>query len=411
MLLAAALLSIQAPPMKAVPVKIAGEPDHYRLLRGGKPFFVKGAGGGNLIPLLPKYGANAARTWGLETAKEDLEACRKAGLMLQMGIWLPHKNDAPDYSDPVAIKAMEDSVRKAVAIGKDHPNLLAYGLGNEMESGRETDPKMWGTINRLAQMLHTLDPDHPVVTVVAELAPGKVAAIREYAPDIDILGVNTYGGAPSVTARLREQGWTKPYLVTEFGPLGPWEGGKTPWGAAYEANSTEKARHYAESYQKAVLDAPGFCLGSFAFLWGDKQEETATWFGMFLPDTKEPVESAETMKALWRDQPVPKGRIASFSVDTTEVDPSGTIRATLRTMSGRALRATYTIRGETPVKATMGNGEKTLPILSMIERPAHDGEETVALVVPRTSGHYRVYVVGHDDSGFVATANAPFRVK
>lgn len=73
MLLTAALLLSQAAPMKAVPVKVVGKPGSYQLMRGGKPFFVKGAGGGNLVDLLPKYGANAARTWGLEWAEGDLE--------------------------------------------------------------------------------------------------------------------------------------------------------------------------------------------------------------------------------------------------------------------------------------------------------------------------------------------------
>lgn len=424
MLLAVALPPFQASParhvpMKAVPVRVAGAPGRYRLLRGGKPMFVKGAGGGNLVALLPKFGANAARTWGTEHAMEDLEACRKAGVTLLMGIWLPHKSDAPDYGDPAAIERMRASVREAVRVGKDHPNLLAYGLGNEMESGgREADPKLWGTINELAKMVHALDPNHPVVTVVAELAPGKVEAIRRYAPEVDILGVNSYGGAPTVPQRLKAQGWTKPYLVTEFGPLGPWEGGKSPWGAAYEATSTEKARHYAESYQRAVLAAPGDCLGSFAFLWGDKQEETATWFGMFLPGTREPVESAETMRALWRGQPLPKGRIESFGLldgmgqAATEFAPGANILVMFAPLDvAKPMALTLAIRGETAVKATMGAGEITRPILSTVEVPSLAGTRAVGLKAPTEPGTYRVYLVARDGSGFAATANAPLQVR
>lgn len=396
-----------------VPVHVEGAPGSYRLMRGGKPFFVKGAGAGELAPLLPKYGANAMRSWNIDTGKEDLETCRRAGLMLQMGIWLPRTEEKKDYGDPAVIADLENRVRDAVRIGKDHPNLLAYGLGNEMEwGGREADPTLWRTINRLTRLLHTLDPDHPVVVVIAELPEGKVAAINQYAPDIDVLGVNTYGGAPSVWDRLKAQGWTKPYLVTEFGPLGPWEGGHAPWGAAYEMTSTGKAGRYVEGYQKGVLGAPGQCLGSFAFLWGSKQEETATWFGMFLPDSKTPVETVETMSALWQDRPPPKGRIAGFSLDKNEVAPDGSLTAIFEpTDKDAKIDLTVTIRGETPVKANMGTGELTLPTVSTVTADRRAGLRSIALTAPREPGAYRVYVVARDGSEFAATANVPFRVK
>ena len=70
-------------------------------------------------------------------------------------------------------------------------------------------------------------------------------------------------------------------MVTEWGPLGFWEVGKTDWGAPIEQNSTEKARHYLGGYQNFILPAlPRQALGSYVFLWGQKQERTPTWFSM-----------------------------------------------------------------------------------------------------------------------------------
>ena len=390
---------------------VSGKPGSYTLMRGGKPFFVKGGGGVGFAESLAKHGANAARSWGLETAKQDLEACRKNGLVLQMGIWLPHKNENRDYADPKVIEELKGRVRDAVRIGKDHPSLLAYGLGNEMEWGRDADPAVWKGVGELAKLLKSLDPNHPIVTVVAELPEGKVDAIKRYAPDVDILGVNSYGGAPSVPDRLKKMGWTKPYLLTEFGPLGPWEGGKSPWGAAYEATSTEKAARYAESYRKGVLGAPGWCLGSFAFLWGSKQEETSTWFGMLLPETNEPVESAETMSALWRGVAVPAGRIASFSLDRTEVEAGSTVYATYTPKGNRPAKLTVLVRGETPVKSNMGQGEATRPVISTTEVANVGSARAISVSAPKEPGAYRVYVVARDGSGYAATANVPFRVK
>ncbi len=400
--------------MKAVPVKVVGEPGSYRLMRGGKPFFVKGAGGVKLADLLPKYGGNATRSWGLETAKEDLETCRKAGLVLQMGIWLPHKQDAPDYGDPKLIEELKGRVREAVLIGKNHPNLLAYGLGNEMETGgREADPTLWKTIGELAALLKRLDPNHPVVTVVAELPPGKIDAIKKYAPAVDILGVNSYGGAPSLAARLKGMGWTKPYFVTEFGPLGPWEVGKTPWGAAYEPTSTAKSEWYAKSYQGSVLAAPGHCLGSFAFLWGAKQEETRTWFGMFLPETREPVETVETMSALWRGKALPEGRIVKFEASEPSGELTAGATATFRIELASWVKnpkVAWEVRGETAVKSFAGLGEKTLPVFPVPELARLNGA-VATFLVPNAPGAYRIYATVRDSSGFAATTNMPFRVK
>ena len=44
------------------------------------------------------------------------------------------------------------------------------------------------------------------------------------------------------------------------------------------ASSTEKASSYRRAWEQGVAGQPA-CLGGYAFLWGNKQEATATWFG------------------------------------------------------------------------------------------------------------------------------------
>ena len=60
----------------------------------------------------------------------------------------------------------------------------------------------------------------------------------EHHSDIDIIGINSYGGGPSLAQRYKQAGGTKPYLVTEYGPPGIWEIGKNAWGAYPEPTST-----------------------------------------------------------------------------------------------------------------------------------------------------------------------------
>jgi hypothetical protein len=114
--------------------------------------------------------------------------------------------------------------------------------------GDGSDPNVWKAVEEIARMVKQVDPNHPTLTVIAELGAEGIKAkqVKALCPDIDILGINSYGGALSLPTRLKASGWTKPYMVTEFGPNGPWEVGKTSWGAPLEPTSTEKARERGE---------------------------------------------------------------------------------------------------------------------------------------------------------------------
>ena len=89
-----------------------------------------------------------------------------------------------------------------------------------------------------------------------------------------------------------------PVLSTEWGAVGHWEVRKTTWGAPVEENSTDKAANYLKSYEVAIASDPDHVLGSYVFLWGQKQERTPTWYGMFLADGKK-TEAIDTMHYIW----------------------------------------------------------------------------------------------------------------
>ena len=284
---------------EAVPVELRETDSGWLLLRGGEPYFIRGAGGDGSLEELALAGGNSIRTWSAEGAGEILDRAHALGLTVTVGIWLGHERHGFDYRDKTQVKKQLQQAREAVLKYRDHPALLLWGIGNEMEGyGSGDDPVIWAAVNDVAAMVKELDPNHPTMTVTAEVGGGRIESLHAHSPAIDIHGINSYGGAMSVAERLREGGATKPYVITEFGPVGSWEMPTTDWGAPYEQTSTQKADFYRQSYEKAVLGAPGQALGAYAFLWGFKMEGTSTWFGMMLNDGAK-LGAVDAMVTLW----------------------------------------------------------------------------------------------------------------
>jgi hypothetical protein len=402
---------------KPIPVTVAAQGGKWQLLRGGQPYFVRGAGGSQNLELLVKSGGNSIRSWGAENADKDLALAQKHGLTLTLGIWLGHKQHGFKYDDPKMVAEQLAKAKEVVLKYRNHPALLAWGIGNEME-GDGKDPLVWKAVEDIAKMIKELDPNHPTMTVTAEIGEGGVKAkeVQRLCPSIDILGVNSYGGASSVAERLKAAGWNKPYIVTEFGPNGPWEVGKTAWGAALEPTSTEKTRMYLNHYQKAVADQPGWCMGSYVFLWSHKQEATPTWFGMFLPGTGEKLGPIDAMTLVWTGK-TPKERspeIIYFNSSLGQREIASGSQHTASCLAWGNADGKLTYRYEVRQDET-GSGrpepEQVPPptIAGVVPTESEKGE--IIFTAPTTPGAYRLYVYVRDGKGNAATANTPFLVK
>jgi len=382
----------------------------WKLLRGGRPYWINGAAGDHSLKDLKAAGGNSSRTWGAEEIAAKLAEAQAEDLTVTAGVWLPHKGDGFDYADPAKVHEQLEKVEAAVRAHRNHPSLLFWALGNEMEVGNDTEA-LWKAIGEMARLVKRLDPNHPVMTVVAEVSPQKIQHIKSHAPDIDVLGINSYGGLSSLPKRLKEAGWDKPYVVTEFGPLGPWESPRTDWGAAIEATSTEKASFYAKNYDAAVGGQKGWCLGSYAFLWGHKQETTPTWFGLYLP-------SGEATGALdelilrwtgnWPENRCPRLERVEFEGTRKRLKGGSIVELNIRAVDPDGDRLSYRIevRKEIDAERPMGAGEKGPEMLSGYPKEFNSGE--IKLSIPLAAGAYRVYVYALDGKGRAAMANLPF---
>ncbi|MEZ6317711.1 MAG: glycoside hydrolase family 2 TIM barrel-domain containing protein, partial [Phycisphaerales bacterium] len=281
-----------------IPVQLVIDGGSAHLVRDGATFDVKGAGGDASLALLAGTGGNTARTWGVDSGTTAfLDQAHANGLAVSVGIWLGHTEQGFNYNNPSQVAAQLESARQAVLALRDHPAVLVWGIGNEMEGyGAGDDDAIWNAVEDIAAMVKSLDPNHPTMTTVAEIGGSRVAKIHALCPDIDIVGINTYGGVGSIPTRYRDAGGTKPYMVTEYAIWATYETGTTSWGAPWEPTSTVKGPVYANAYN--TLHADSLCLGSIAFAWGDKREGTMTWNGMLLEDGSK-LEVIDDLQAAW----------------------------------------------------------------------------------------------------------------
>ncbi len=349
-----------------IPVELRQTDSGWQLLRDGEPYFVKGAGGTHSLQQLADAGANSIRTWDAEGIDALLDEAHALGLSVAVGIWLGHERHGFDYSDKTQVAEQMERARQLVLRYKDHPAVLLWGIGNEMEGFDSGDnPLIWKAVNDIAAMVKQVDPNHPTMSVTAEIGGGRIDSVHSDSPAIDIHGINSYGGALSLAERLRDGGATKPYILTEFGPPGTWESGETEWGAAYEMTSTEKAEFYGKAYQAVLKEAGGMALGSYAFNWGFKMEATATWFGMFLADGAR-LGAVDVMTGLWSGTP-PKNlapTVKPLVVEgPTSVDPKERVqvRAAISDPEGHPVRTRWVLRPEATEYMTGGDFRPNLP--------------------------------------------------
>lgn len=404
-----------------VPVAIEynEQADRYQVHRDDEPYFIKGVGGARDLEKLASMGANSVRTWSTSDAGEILDEAYEHGLTVMLGIWLEHERHGFDYDDEEAVQAQKEEVREKILRYKDHPALLAWGLGNEVDLMYQ-NTRVWHAVEDIAQMVKELDPNHLITTVTAGIDEEKAVLIQEKVPSIDFLSVNTYADLPELPNTIREIGWDKPYVVTEWGPTGHWESPTTEWDVPIEETSSEKAEVYYHRYKTAIEEDREMCLGSYAFLWGQKQETTPTWYGMFL-ENDYLTEVADVMQYLWSGE-WPESRAPSIDQFTIEgmkaIDniylESGEIFEAKVVASHPQNNTAFQIEWEfLPESTDIGAGgdseERPETMYSLSQEESDEG--ILKFMAPEESGPYRLFVYILHENNKAATANIPFYVQ
>lgn len=402
---------------RAVPVTLEKEDGKFQIYRDGTPYYIQGVGGSRELEKLVSMGGNSIRTWSTNNAGEILDRAHELGLTVMLGIWLEHERHGFDYDDEEAVREQKEEVRQKILRYKDHPALLAWGLGNEVDL-MYTNTRVWHAVEDIAQMVKELDPNHLVTTVTAGIDREKAQLIMEKVPSIDYLSINTYAGLEGLPETVREVGLEGAYAVTEWGPTGHWEIANTGWGVPIEQTSTEKAEAYLHRYESAIEGDPEKCIGSYAFLWGQKQETTPTWYGMFL-ESGHLTEVADAMQYAWTGE-WPEDRapgIEQFLVngqtayDDIYLEAGQVYEVALTPFHPHD--EPYEITWEfLPESTDIGAGgdpeERPTAIEGLIVEDL--GDEGIRFRAPDDSGPYRIFAYVTNDHNKAATANVPFYV-
>jgi hypothetical protein len=420
---------LAAQPAKVSMQQVAGK---WVLYKNGEPYYIKGAGGTVQLDLLVDCGGNTIRTWGIDDAQAVLDEAQKRGLMVMLGMWVQHERHGFDYDNAAKVQRQIQHFKSAIDRYKNHPALLMWGIGNEVDLFYQ-NTKVWHSIQAIAKYAHQTDPNHPTCTVTAGLDSLEVQHIKEKAPDIDIYGVNTYGDIAGVPKNIKRFGWEGPYMITEWGPNGHWESPTTPWKAAIEQTSREKADSYWERYVKYIRADSLNCIGSYVFLWGQKQEYTLTWYGLFTKDNRQ-TEAVDMLYVLWNQKrpPMPTPtiyslllysgadakrilgaasdsiRILSGSLNTARVN-TGLLRATEQeSKNPNNYRIEWKMLAESDDKKAGGDMENEATEITGFIKKAKDFE--LQFKAPAREGAYRLFVFIYYGNK-VAYANIPLWVK
>ena len=391
----------------------------YSIFLDGEAFYIKGAGASDISRLetLKNHGANAFRTWSTHNGRGLLDKAHELGLKVMMGIWIGLERQGFDYNDEKAVEQQLKRIRERVLDLKDHPALMIWGIGNELNHYSQ-NPKVWDAVNEISKMIHELDPYHLTTTSLAGINKNYVDLIAERAPDLDFLSVQVYAPIDRLPELIAASNYKGPLLVTEWGATGYWEVDTTEWGAPLENNSSIKADLYRRRYETSILAQSQQVMGSFVFLWGQKQERTPTWFGMFMPDGNE-TESVDAMHYVWNGN-WPENRtprLHDFTLNGQRAVNNIKLKAGANYLAqveatdpdNDTLSFRWEIMRESVSQKTGGDAEKVPEIIKGLL--PDDTANIVSFLAPSQPGAYRLFVYIEDGHFHTAHANIPFWVE
>ncbi len=404
-------------------VEIRREAGKYSFYVNGELFNLKGAGGGGSLVALHQAGGNALRTWSPNNGQQLLDSAAKYNIMVAMGIGMGQELHGFNYNDTAAVGRQYRRNTGFIDQYKNHPNLLCWVVGNELNLSPDrrvpVNPKVYDALKDIVDYIHRTDPHHPVTTAFAGASREHIAVAMQRCPGLDFISLQVYGGLARIPEMAKAAGVTIPYAVTEYGPIGHWEMPRTAWGREIEETSSAKATGLYDRIRKGLVNDPsGLGLGGFAFLWGQKQERTPTWYGIFLK-SGEATAVVDELTRYWTGQ-YPDNRAPRVdslkmeeknAVDNLYVAPGKecTARVYASDPENDPLTYQWVVLKEVVQRSEGGAREVEPGPMEVRVTAQRNGE--IRFMAPSEAGEYRLFSYLFDGKGKAGTANFPFCVK
>ena len=391
----------------------------YSLIKGGKVFQIKGAAGYTNLSELRKAGGNSIRIWDTAHIDKIIQDANRNGISVIVGLPIPESKYLSHYNDTLKVNNEYQKIKKLVIRLKSNPAILMWCVGNELTfPNKPSYNNFYKAFNNLVDMIHHVDPEHPVTTTMVNFNKKDIINLR-LRTDIDVISFNIFSRITELRDDLKSFAWfwNGPYMITEWAIDGPWEGfAHTEWDAKIEPTSNLKAKLYLSRYKRYIpVEDPRF-LGSFIFYWGQKQETTHTWFSLF-DDKGNKTEAVGMAEEIWTGKPVKytgpviqKIRLAGkMAADNIILEP-GQLQLAEITVHGTPsdFMVNWEIYPEDWFKKNnVNNIIKPKLITNLI---TEESGFRVKFKTPQIEGPYRLFAAISDKKGNIATANVPFYI-
>ncbi|WP_231462304.1 MULTISPECIES: glycoside hydrolase family 2 TIM barrel-domain containing protein [unclassified Pedobacter] len=391
----------------------------FNLLKNGKVFNIKGASGYTNLEELKKSGGNSIRIWDTTHVDKILNEANKHGISVIVGLPIPPSKYLDYYNNEAKVEADFKKIEALVNRLKTNPAVLMWCVGNELVFPNKPNYyHFYKSFNRIVDMIHKDDPDHPVTTTMVNFQKNDIVNIK-LRTNIDIISFNIFSRISELKDDLKNFSWfwDGPYLITEWSIDGPWDGHvETAWKAKIEPTSTSKAKAYIDRYQKYMPTNDPRFLGSFIFYWGQKQEITHTWFSLF-DEFGNKTEAAYAVEELWKGK-----KLAYTGPKITDINLSDKKAiSNILLKPQEAQNARINVPGDTSnleikweiypedwfKKNNVDNVVRPSKIGGLIIRQSGF---SVRFNAPGIEGPYRLFATVFDKQGNIATANIPFYV-
>lgn len=392
----------------------------FKLYRNGNLFKIKGATGITQLKALSDIGGNTIRIYDIVNAKSILDDAYQNNLAVIIDIPIPKfTNNYNFYSVDKNKIELKQTVKELVHKHKNHPALLFWNLGNELDYPLVLKKNSFiKTFNELIDIIHTEDPNHPVGT---SLIPSRnqTLSIHLHSQNIDLIGFNAFGNLKMVKPLMKKMAFasnTLPYYFSEYGSHGPWEENMTPWSVPIEQTSTKKGEQYVNQYN-SYISTNKESIGDLVFFWGQKQEHTHTWFSIFDEEGRKS-QVFYDLKLLWghpsnkNDYPpqIKYLLINNQGAKDRLIYNANEIK-TARILMENEIDTLYQYKWEIFKEGWNYNQteieNKPKKILIIVKNKEGN---SLTFNMPDKEGPYRLFVYVYDKKGNFATSNVPFYV-